>query len=618
MTRAIVRTARAGAWAFFGAVALAAAAAPAAPPAGEIQSVTLYRDQALVTRTVPADGPAGAAEAVVSDLPERIVPDSLFAEGDGAEIRAVRFRTRAVGEAPAAEVRKIEAEIEDVERAVEANQRMQALVSERLAYLGKLENFVAPTVSVEMAKGVLNADALKAVTLFNFEQRKAAAEESLVLAKEARALSKRQDLLQRRLQETSAGSSRQVREAVVFLDRKAAGKASFRLSYLVAGAGWTPAYNFRAEQGGQTFRAEYNAQIRQQSGEDWDGVGLTLSTASPSLVAEVPGLAPFRVALAAGGQAQSQDGRSYIMSSGGSGKSRSDNSIAFRQARTAEQRLGLNWAWNEAANKDQFQEFVNPKETVILIQKAVADAPSVEYRIAAPVSLASRPDQQTLRVSDMKLAGKFYRVASPVLASYVYREAELTNASEDALLGGPVNAYLDGRFVGRGEIPTVSRGETFVVGFGADGQVRAKRELVDRKESVQGGNREIAFKYRLVIESFRDEAVQVRLQDRIPVAQRDADVRVTLGEMSDKLSADLVYLRAERPKGILRWDVDVKAKASGDQAKFVTYDFRLEYDRNMALGLPGQIRPGAQQDGAPNPAAGQEEFLEMQQNRAKK
>ena len=218
----------------------------------------------------------------------------------------------------------------------------------------------------------------------------------------------------------------------------------------------------------------------------------------------------------------------------------------------------------------------------------------------------------------MKLAGKFYRVASPVLASYVYREAELTNASEDALLGGPVHAYLDGRFVGRGEIPTVSRGETFVVGFGADGQVRAKRELVDRKESVQGGNREIAFKYRLVIESFRDEAVQVRLQDRIPVAQRDADVRVTLGEMSDKLSADLVYLRAERPKGILRWDVDVKAKASGDQAKFVTYDFRLEYDRNMALGLPGQIRPGAQQDGAPNPAAGQEEFLEMQQNRAKK
>ena len=61
-----------------------------------------------------------------------------------------------------------------------------------------------------------------------------------------------------------------------------------------------------------------------------------------------------------------------------------------------------------------------------------------------------------------------------MLTSYVYREAELANSSDQDLLAGPITVYLDGRFVGRGEIPTVA-GQTFVVGFGADPQLRARR-----------------------------------------------------------------------------------------------------------------------------------------------
>src|SRR2546423_13308562 len=65
---------------------------------GRVSQVTLYRGQAQVTRIVPVEGKAGSLEIVVGKLPEQIVPDSLFAEGgDAVEIRAVRFRTRAVG-----------------------------------------------------------------------------------------------------------------------------------------------------------------------------------------------------------------------------------------------------------------------------------------------------------------------------------------------------------------------------------------------------------------------------------------------------------------------------------------------------------------------------------------
>ena len=87
----------------------------AEPPAitGKVASVTLYRGQALVTRVVPVEGAAGPVELLVGGLPQGVVPDSLFAEGaEGLDVRSVRFRTRAVGQEPREEVRKLDDQLE--------------------------------------------------------------------------------------------------------------------------------------------------------------------------------------------------------------------------------------------------------------------------------------------------------------------------------------------------------------------------------------------------------------------------------------------------------------------------------------------------------------------------
>ena len=175
-------------------------------------------------------------------------------------------------------------------------------------------------------------------------------------------------------------------------------------------------------------------------------------------------------------------------------------------------------------------------------------------------------------------------MATPLLTSFVYREFDLTNSSQEDLLAGPITVYLDDRFVGRSEIPTVARGQKFVVGFGGDPQLRARRELADRTETVQGGNRELTLKYRLVIENFKNEAVPIRIFDRLPYSDRLGDIRIKLGELKDPLSTDRFYLRTERPKNILRWDVSVPAGATGDQVRIVEYSYTLDFDRNFSWG----------------------------------
>ena len=47
---------------------------------GKVTHVTLYRSQALVTRTLAIAGAEGSLEIVVGDLPENVITDSLFAE----------------------------------------------------------------------------------------------------------------------------------------------------------------------------------------------------------------------------------------------------------------------------------------------------------------------------------------------------------------------------------------------------------------------------------------------------------------------------------------------------------------------------------------------------------
>ena len=214
---------------------------------GKVDAVTLYRGQALVTRVVSFDAPAGGVQLTVTDLPESVISQSLHASaGKGVAVRAVRYRARARSEAPQAEVRKLDGQIRELDRAMRKNASDQQLVGQQGSYLDGLRGFIAPTVKVEMAKGVLNAETLEKLTGTMFERRKELADRKLKLDEEIRDLREKLSLLHRQRSELTRTHSKIAREAIVFLDKAAAGKAEIRLHYLVSNATWAPTYNLRA------------------------------------------------------------------------------------------------------------------------------------------------------------------------------------------------------------------------------------------------------------------------------------------------------------------------------------------------------------------------------------
>ena len=186
-----------------------------------------------------------------------------------------------------------------------------------------------------------------------------------------------------------------------------------------------------------------------------------------------------------------------------------------------------------------------------------------------------------MQILETELAGEIYHVATPLLSTYAYREAELTNTQPCGLLGGPATVYLDERFVGCTQIPSTASGQSLTIGCGADQQVRTRRELRDKQDQVQGGNRQLKFVYRLVLSNFKDEPVAVRLVDRMPVTRQNQQLSVRLDDPQLPISDDGLYQRVLRPVGLLRWDLTVPAGRHGSQAFDVQYSYTVEFDRNL-------------------------------------
>lgn len=575
---------------------LSIAAAPPDPPAdappapatsGRIESVTVYQGQALVTRVVEVQGHKGAQELLISDLPEEIVPASIHAEGsDSVSVRSISYRVRARPESPRDDVRAIDEQLAEFDVQLRDLEHRKNALDQRGKFLDKLENFTAGAAATTAATPGFNGPAIQEVAAFLIKSRQEQTSGHQQLAEQIRKLEAQRELLKRQRGELTATTKRELREALVPADVPN-GAGTLRVRYLVKNAAWTPSYNARTSGERTTVVLDHNASIRQMTGEDWNNVQMTLSTASPALVSQAPSLQKLGVTLVSAAAERASADLAELRDQ--MSQAQRKNAERFNRGEVHGKEL------NVYAGQAQLGELTQP------VRKA--DAPlvaglSVSYQLANPATLPSRTDQQTVQIARHELAAEPYKVATPVLTEYVFQEVAVKNTTEQPLLAGPLVSYLDGQFVGNGELPTVSAGEPFAIGFGIDSSLRATRRLLDKSETQQGGNRIVDLTYELAIDSYSGTAQTVRLYDRLPVA-RDSEVRVTLGKDAPELSKDKRFRDEQRPQGILRWDIQTAAGEAPNRAA-MRYSFRMEHDKQFTIvGLPEAPAIGMNLERAP-------------------
>jgi len=580
----------------------------------KVVAATIYSDSALVTREVDIPAGLGAMEIVVSAMPAQVQPSSVYSEGtEGIRVLATRYRKKPIKEDKREEVREIEEELKKNEM---ETQKVQAMITANTAnttFLTKLEGFATASTVNATEKGKLDSDTVLALANYLKMERISRAQEGVEFGQKAQQITKSTQFLTRKLQELTSGTVRTETDAIIVVEKVNAGEGKLRLNYLVDTAYWHPQYKIRAGKTAKdAVKLEYLASVHQQSGEDWTGVELTLSTAQPMLNATPPDLKGLAVSVLpkgavppAGKPGSGQVGQGFASNPSGyiaipqspmGGTSLAEIQEATRNLRRQAQAESngknekvSNEIFNYVGNLEQATELVfqgderHKLNDVAQKSDPEKEGPSVAYKLDTKISIPSRNDEQILEVVRFDLAPEYFYKAVPVLTSHVYKQANLTNKSKFVLLPGEATMYSETDFVGRMQLPLVAIGESFIAGFGTDPQLQVQRQLIEKSRTMQGGNQVLKFEYRILLSSFKSEAVKVQLWDRLPKGENES-LNVAIIKIQPELSTDPVYLRQERVNNLLRWDINLLPETNGTKANPTTYEFKVELDKQMSIG----------------------------------
>lgn len=524
----------------------------------KIVRVTVYPDRAEVVREAEVKLPAGASQIQFEGVPANVEGDSLRVSGRGvaATIGAVEVRQVAHDAEVSAEFKAADAEVKKLETQWAALEAQDAISSQLRAYLDSLRATNAERQSEAIAATKIDPLSLKAMMEFlrsgytelatqDLERRmqKPAVQEALKVARAKRDAAR------------PSGSIRS-RVAVVDVTTAAAGTLQVELSYVAPGAYWRPAYRATLDADKAEIDLVSEAVVTQSTGEDWNDVALVLSTAAPARGIESPVLdswllQPYMPQPMAKMRRDSPEGRDYqnalTLAPGVSGvEGGVEGGVVADEVSTIQNSEIIHTAYNAAFA-------VSGKSDIV--------ADGAEHRV-------------TLRRDTLK-AELAYRVV-PSVQEDAFALALTTAPADRPLLSGPMRVVAGGAYLGAFLVPETPPAAELRVPFGIDNRLKVKRTVLPQARSTEGfigKDRQMVFAYRTSVENFRDVAVTVVVEERLPISQ---DERISV-KVGDKTSAGYITLE-DRP-GIINWKLTLAPK----EKKELTLEYTVRWPKEMQI-----------------------------------
>ena len=515
-------------------------------------SAIIYGEGAQVTHAVDVDIPAGQHELVFTDLPPGIDLDLLRLSSRDVKIGAVRYRDdyvpplsdKTTPAIDAAEdlIEDIKSEIEAVkDRARRAELEGEA-AADRISFLKALgDNDSLPSTP----------DDLRNVARMIGEETLAARQAQMDAEVKARDIREELEDLEEDLADAKAALRALVPEPedkpLLTVSISAAEPIKFanlEVSYFTW-AQWRPVYDIRldTEPAAQvTFDRSF--WIYQESGENWDGIDLTLSSETPSAQLDPNELWP--------------DLRRLI------------DPEAFQQKRVRT----LNSLAADSVAEPVVEAPVIVAESAVA---AVAAGLGVEYRFSAPVSIANGADNLRIPFDSLTFDAEVKARAVPFFDDTAYLMAKFTNTSAEPLPASDQGARLfEGTLVGQGRTSLITAGEEVEIGFGAIDGLKIERTVINRAEGDRGlinRSNEQVERVRIDLENLTDRTWMVELRDRVPFSEQE-DLKITYAaDPSPDLEA------VDDKRGVLQWNIEMEP---GNQAS-VNTSFKMTWPEGQIV-----------------------------------
>ncbi|MBW3585194.1 MAG: mucoidy inhibitor MuiA family protein [Cyanobacteria bacterium 0813] len=524
-----------------------------------ICEVTVYTDRALVTRRGTVALTGNERELAIASLPATLETDSVRASGSGTvAVRLLGVRTETVfsselaGDRTAELTQQIE-ELQTQKRAIQdklASRKIQLKFVEGLSEksVGFFSNSIAKQqVGLNETGELLNflgTNYLKYVSAIPQYER------------QQREIDKQIEALQQQLRQVQTPHSQQSFNIIVAIEASGSGNFELEVSYVVMRARWTPLYDLRVNTTNNQINLNYLAEVNQNTGEDWTGVALTLSTAKPGMGTLPPKFQPWFIDTVHPKPPQT---REFVMT---------------RSRQTAEAETAIDYK-NLEFEEDALYAGVAAEP--IAAQTATAqvsrEGGTVSFQVGGNTKIPSDGTPYKVTIFSENYPFKPEYIAVPRLVSFAYLQAVVVNPLTGAtLLSGKANIFRDNTFVGSVQLENVSPGQEYKLNLGIDEGLKIERELVERQvdKKLIGQQRRMSYAYRLSVTNLQQVQVHLTLKEQLPVS-RNEQIKVRLTLTNPKIVAGEM--------GLLEWIMSLPPQAKQE----LYYQFVVEHPPELTL-----------------------------------
>lgn len=526
---------------------LAAVALRANAVDSRISAVTVYADRAVVTRSASASLSPGINEFVFEGLPANLQDQSLQVNGTGSvanTILDVGARQTFLAATPNPRAKELESQIEKLQQQDRALNDKAGVLRGQSSMINQLQ-----TSAVALGTGEKSdrpkLDDVKTVLDYGQVQLLAIATSLQDIDRDRAALQDQISALQKQLGELRVSGPRSVKTVTVRVQAAEAGTMKLALNYTVGGASWGPSYDARVLTGEKAVQLGYFGNVRQNTGEDWNNVALTLSTARPSLGGAAPQLGVWNLNV------------------------ESDSTIMQLPVAAA----GKDYGYLKANSRSATSIGAEVQSTVA---QATVDAgtTSATFKIAVPATIPSDGSSQKVPVTSERLNAAMDYTTTPKLQTTAFLNAKVYNNSDYPLLDGAMNVFLDGTFVATSRLATTMPGEKFDLALGADEGISVKHKRVQKfteETGVFSKTHRITYEYLITIQNNKRTEERINVIDQVPLSRNEKIVvKVVLPPEKEAKPDD---------EGKLKWTFNLKPS----EKRELTVKFTIDYPTDVKV-----------------------------------
>jgi uncharacterized protein (TIGR02231 family) len=528
----------------------------------KINQVTVYAQGALVNRTASFKLNAGTQKIIFPDILPQIDENSLRVSGEGSaevKILGASFKKEFLTKSPVEEISQLQDEIQQISDEINKLNNIKLVLRDKKEFLDSVRLFSHGQLPKELITKMPQAGELENTLKFLDVKLRENYKEIVDTELAVREAQKKLDVLNRKLSNLAGFDRKQKISIVVDLEVVKSGNLDLKVAYRVAEANWYPLYDARADFVKSAVELVSFGMVKQSSGDAWDDVEMLLSTAQVNVSGNMPEVESWFI--------RPYEPRQVYREAL---QERSDY-LAAGVVESMSIKSGMPQA--AALRLKKIQAAYNYAQ---LESKGV----SLVYKLPRPATLKSDGSEYKLPVASQTLKGNFEYSTYPKLSPYAYLVSRVTNAKDQQLLGGRVNIFLEGDFVGQGNIKTTGPNEEFDLYLGVDENVKVKREQLEKKvddvfiANIPSPNRKVTYKFKMTVENYKNKKIKISLFEAMPISENEK-IKVSIVNVS-LAPKDKDW---KNKKGVWRWEIELEPKAKQE----IFYTCSVECPRDMNI-----------------------------------